>query len=174
MGQFAVMLLLMCIASTRVNCHPPDEVYSWHNLDYNFPNESMRQAITDSGNFVPANNLPVGIAVWNDKMFITVPRWRKGVPSNLNYISMSTNTGTSPKLTAYPSWEANDVHSSGDEVIVSIFRVRVDACDRLWGVDTGIADILGDTKIVRPPRLIVIDLKTDKVSSHFLKLAEME
>ena len=77
---------------------------------------------------------------------------------------MSLGVGDkSPKLTAYPSWEANDVHSASDDVIVSIFRTRVDACDRLWGVDTGVDDILGDLKVVRPPRLIVIDLKTDKV-----------
>ncbi|NP_001154968.1 yellow-f isoform X1 [Nasonia vitripennis] len=155
---------------TAVNCHPPEILYSWDKLDYNFPNESMRMAYIASGDFIQADNLPVGVSVWKDKMFITVPRWKKGVPANLNYIQMSTTTDKSPPLTPYPSWEANDVHSTSNDVIISIFRTRVDACDRLWGVDTGIDDILGDTKIVRPPRLIVIDLKTDQIiRSYTLK-----
>lgn len=69
----------------------------------------------------------------------------------------------SPLLTPYPNLEANYVQSNSNDVIVSIFRARVDACDRLWGIDIGIDDLLGNLKIVRTPRLIVIDLETDKV-----------
>lgn len=47
--------------------------------------------------------------------------------------------------------------------IVSIFRTKVDACDRLWGVDTGVDDILGNATVVQPVRIFVFDLKTDKV-----------
>ncbi|XP_058801873.1 protein yellow-like [Phymastichus coffea] len=155
---------LMALALvTGVACHAPETVYSWDKLDYNFPNESMKQAYIASGDFIQSDNLPLGVAVWKDKMFITVPRWKKGVPANLNYIPMSSANGPSPSLNPYPSWEANDVHSASNDAIISIFRVRVDACDRLWGVDTGIDDILGDTKLVRQPRLIVIDLKTDQI-----------
>ncbi|XP_011504192.1 PREDICTED: protein yellow-like [Ceratosolen solmsi marchali] len=155
---------------TAASCHPPEILYSWDKLDYNFPNESMRMAYIASGDFIQADNLPVGVSVWRDKMFITVPRWKKGVPANLNYISMSESTGKSPQLTPYPKWETNDVHSNNNDVTISIFRTRVDACDRLWGVDTGIDDILGDTKIVRPPRLIVIDLNSNKIiRSYTLK-----
>uniref|UniRef100_A0ABD2XG80 Bee-milk protein n=1 Tax=Trichogramma kaykai TaxID=54128 RepID=A0ABD2XG80_9HYME len=156
-----IMLVLALV--TAVSCHPPEVQYSWDKIDYNFPNESMRQAYTSRGDFIPANNLPVGVATWKDKMFVTVARWKKGVASNLNVIDMSKTTDKSPQLTPYPSWEANDLHSTEDDAIVSIFRIRVDACDRLWGVDTGIEDILGDTKVVRPPRLIVIDLNTEKI-----------
>lgn len=47
--------------------------------------------------------------------------------------------------------------------IINIIRVRVDACDRLWGVDTGVNDILGNNTVIHQPRIIIIDLKTDKV-----------
>lgn len=67
----------------------------------------------------------------------------------------------SPILTPYPNFEANDIHSS--DGLVSIFRVRIDACDRMWGLDTGVDDVLGNYTVVRPMTLIVIDLKTDKV-----------
>lgn len=47
--------------------------------------------------------------------------------------------------------------------IINIIRVRVDACDRLWGVDMGVNDILGNNTVIYQPRIIIIDLKTDKV-----------
>jgi hypothetical protein len=85
--------MFVLVILTAVSCHPPEILYSWDKLDYNFPNESMRMAYIASGDFIQADNLPVGVSVWRDKMFITVPRWKKGVPANLNYISMSESTG---------------------------------------------------------------------------------
>lgn len=55
----------------------------------------------------------------------------------------------------------NDINKV--DSIINIIRVRVDACDRLWGVDTGVDDILGNNTVIRQPRIIIIDLKTDKV-----------
>ncbi|KZC03773.1 Protein yellow [Dufourea novaeangliae] len=104
--------------------------------------------------------MPLGLEVWDDKIFITVPRWKNGVVSNLNYFSKDDKS-KSPKLTPYPNWQTNDIHMPGS--IVSIFRVRTDACGRLWGVDTGIDNILGNTTVVQSVRIFVIDLKTDEV-----------
>ena len=85
--------ILVFAVISAVSCHPPTVQYSWQKLDYKFPNESMRLAYMASGDFIQADNVPVGISVWKNKMFITVPRWKKGVPANLNYISMSETTG---------------------------------------------------------------------------------
>jgi len=64
----------------------------------------------------------------------------------------------SPILTPYPDFDTN-IH--GD--LVSIFRVRIDACDRMWAFDTGINDVLESSEFVQPMKLVVIDLKTNKV-----------
>lgn len=58
-------------------------------MDWEFPSDEMRSDYIKLGKYVPADIAPLGINVWNDKVFITVPRWRKGVPANLNYISLS-------------------------------------------------------------------------------------
>lgn len=67
----------------------------------------------------------------------------------------------SPILTPYPDFQTNNINLP--DGLVSIFRVRIDECDRMWGLDTGVNDILGDSQVVRPMRLIVIDLKTNQV-----------
>lgn len=71
-------------------------------------------------------------------------------------------------MNPYPNFETNDIHSP--DSIVNIFRVRVDECNRLWGIDTGISDIYGNTTVLQPVRIIVIDLKTDKVSNLFIRI----
>ena len=151
--------LLLIAFACLANSHEFETVYTWDVVDFNFPNQSYRDELCSSGNYIPENNMPLGLHVWEDKVFITVPRWKNGVVSNLNYVSKDDKSN-SPKLTPYPSWETNKAYADG---IVSIFRVRSDACGRLWGVDTGIDDILGNTTVVQPIRIIVIDLKTDQI-----------
>ncbi|KAK1127848.1 hypothetical protein K0M31_003339 [Melipona bicolor] len=154
-------ILLLFASLALANCHEVKTVYSWNNVEYNFPVTVDPDTLMSNGEYIPDNNLPLGMEVWEDKIFITVPRWKNGVASNLNYISKNDTSVESPKLIPYPSWEINYINTPNG--IVSIFRVKVDACDRLWGVDTGIDDILGTSRQVRPVRIFVIDLKTDKI-----------
>lgn len=55
------------------------EQYRWQQIDYEYPTEQHRIHALRTGKFIPANNLPVGIEVWNDKLFVSVPRWRPGM-----------------------------------------------------------------------------------------------
>ncbi|XP_058815454.1 protein yellow-like isoform X2 [Topomyia yanbarensis] len=78
-------------------------------------------------------------------------------------------TGTqSPKLKPYPSWNAH--RQMGDEEapeIVSPFRIRADRCGRLWVLDTGVSDILGDLKVQAPTSLLVYDLHNDNLLRRY-------
>lgn len=77
----------------------------------------------------------------------------------------------------YPSWEANKVpkEDCGEEgcklkdnsTIISTFRIQADKCDRLWVLDTGLADILGEGKQVTDNAIVIFDLKTDKLVRRF-------
>lgn len=168
-----------------------EQKYQWKNLEFAWPSESAKEEAITSGRYVAYNNLPLGLDVWNDKIFITVPRWKAGVASSLNYIRISDQK--SPVLVPYPSWEANTIDSddgpkiettggradapkaaktetalADNSTIISTFRIRVDECDRLWVMDTGLADILGNPKQIAPPALVVFDLKTDKLIRRFV------
>lgn len=74
----------------------------------------------------------------------------------------------SPALVPYPNWAANRLPSDnqrsyGDEKIFSASRPSVDACNRLWVVDSGSAN----GKVYTDPQLIVIDLNTDRIVRRF-------
>lgn len=52
--------------------------FSWNVLDWEFPNEQLKSIARQNGDYVPENGLPVGIERWNNKLFVSVPRWRDG------------------------------------------------------------------------------------------------
>jgi hypothetical protein len=60
------------------------------------------------GTYIPENNLPLGLEVWKEKIFISLPRWKKGIPATLTTISMKS-FDKSPKLKPYPSWSWHDL-----------------------------------------------------------------
>lgn len=80
------------------------------------------------------------------------------------------DSNSSPVLIPYPSFEANRLRpnqTNYNSNIVSVFRLKVDVCDRLWFVDTGLIDITGAYNQVIPPRLFIVDLRTDQLIRSF-------
>lgn len=119
-------------------------------------------------NFIQYNNMPMGAMRHKDRIFITLPRRRPGMPATLTYVRSSGARKSSPGLQAYPNFRTNELHVSvikrlsmemflneilffgfvpfslkkpqnqpDSKRIVSVYRSRVDSCNRLWFVDTG-------------------------------------
>ncbi|KAI5740865.1 hypothetical protein M8J76_007995 [Diaphorina citri] len=139
--------------------------FQWRTIDYEYPTEKIRQYAKISKNFIPENNLPVGMEVWRNKLFVTVPRWREGVPSTLNYIPLDSVTSASPNLIPYPSWEANQVPPQPQDqcdTLTTTYRIKADSCDRLWVLDAGTTGLESTTKQICPYAIHVFDLRTDR------------
>lgn len=66
----AFLALIVCsVAAKKL-----EEKYLWKELEFAWPSEEAKQEAIKSGKYVESHNLPLGIEVWKDKMFITVPR----------------------------------------------------------------------------------------------------
>lgn len=92
MARFSLALLLLgCCTSAVWSVNDRlREVFSWRQVDFVFPDQRARQAAIASGEYVQANNMPLGLEVWRDRLFITVPRWKAGVASTLNYVPIGS------------------------------------------------------------------------------------
>ncbi|KAH8325029.1 hypothetical protein KR074_002435 [Drosophila pseudoananassae] len=170
-----------------------EEKFSWKQLAFDWPSPEAEAEAKSNGHYIEENNLPLGVERWQNRIFVTVPRWKAGVAATLNYIDLNS-TEKSPKLHPYPSWEANKlpidvkpqdqktpsggrldadkaqdagVQLKNNSTIISTFRIQVDVCDRLWVLDTGLADILGSPKQITPNSILVFDLKTDTLLRRF-------
>nr|UPO25012.1 yellow-b [Henosepilachna vigintioctopunctata] len=163
MKELIVTILLFSQALTENNL---DVKFQWRELDFMFPSENSRTAAIERGDFIPENNLPLGLEVYENRLFITVPRWKSGVAASLAYIEI-TDSKFTPKLRPYPNWSAHNLNTSTTPEIVSPFRIKADQCGRLWVLDTGLVDLLGDTKILAPARISVYNLKNDSLIRQF-------
>lgn len=144
------------------------EKFSWKYVDYNWHSAEHLRFALERGQYKPENNIILGVERWKNILFVTVPRWRLGVPSSLNYIKLPS-WEKSPKLNPYPSWEVNPLLPYTQEsTIVSTYRVQVDECDRLWVIDNGVDNLLDKPISIVPPAIVIFDLNRHQLIRRFV------
>ncbi|KAG7211984.1 hypothetical protein KM043_011182 [Ampulex compressa] len=157
-------LVLIAITAALCCATPKADVLEtmmqWPLMDYALPYD---RAFLDQ--FRPENVVPSGIEIGWHRIFVSVPRLRAGIPATLNFVPRKLPPGSSPQLQAYPSW---DWHSAGKgdlncSQLISVYRTRLDRCNRLWILDAGVVTSIDDFRPVCPPKLLVFDLQTDQL-----------
>lgn len=78
----SISVLVKCNDNLRV-------AYEWREIDFEYRSVSDRNEAIESKAFVPANVIPVGLEVYQTRLFITLPRWKQGVPASLAYIDIN-------------------------------------------------------------------------------------
>lgn len=68
-----VVIATYCQAS--INPEIFEEVFSCSEVTFDWPNSTALEEALENGDYVPKNNLPLGLDRWKDKLFITVPRY---------------------------------------------------------------------------------------------------
>lgn len=140
----------------------------WNLLSYNL---AWQEDTTNKDYYNPEQIIATGIAVDYNRIYVATPRLFSGVPSTLSTIPRN-DVGDSPVLQAYPNW---GYHSSGrreynctDIGLVSVYRIRLDSCNRLWALDAGVSRSLEDFEVTCPPKILVFDTNTDQVVRRFV------
>ncbi|XP_076243470.1 dopaminechrome tautomerase [Calliopsis andreniformis] len=159
-----LLFILLTGLCYQVDAESLETIAQWPLIDFALPYD---RAFLDQ--YRPENVVPTGIEVAWDKIFISIPRLRAGVPSTLNYIPRNLPLESSPQLQAYPSW---DWHSAGKgdvncSKLISVYRSKIDRCNRLWAVDSGVMTSIDDFMPVCPPKILIFDLQTDQVVRQY-------
>ncbi|XP_037949633.1 protein yellow-like isoform X1 [Teleopsis dalmanni] len=140
-----------------------DLINEWKFLDFEYPTYVERQQAIKNNEFITENNLPLGIDVYKNRLFITTPRWKDGVPASLSYVPYPTNE-RSPALKPYPKWSAHGNTVNPDcTKLISVYRTSIDICGRLWLIDSGIVNALTTFTQLCPPKIVAFDLNTDEL-----------
>lgn len=137
-----------------------DEKYKMENIEQQRPwtsQTTIKPTDDESGRFyIQYNNVPMGVEKVGNRVFITLPRRRHGIPSTLNYVDLSTDSFTrSPALKPYPNLQEA-------RTLTSVYRTRADSCGRLWMVDTGLLELPVNPQQQQPPAIVVYDLRTNR------------
>lgn len=88
----ALLSVLLIAATLLYTAEANDNLrvaYQWKQVDFNYPSASARASAIASGAYIPENVIPVGLEVYKSRLFMTLPRWKAGVPASLVYIDMT-------------------------------------------------------------------------------------
>lgn len=148
---------------TRQFRNPFDVIYEWRQIDFEYSTFLARQRAILNGDFIPINNVPLGVDRYRNRLFVTLPRWKNGIPASLATLPLPA-LDRSPPMRPYPSW---DWHANPEAItpdctrLMSVYRIWVDECDRLWVLDSGVVNATIQINQVCPPKILVFDLRTD-------------
>jgi sugar lactone lactonase YvrE len=129
---------------------------SWTSLEWDWQSmDESRQQWLDSAKFIRDNCALAGVADYERTVYLTVPRWKPGVPATMNTLVHSDN-GV-PLLRPFPSLQDNDPNASEGLKLAYVQSMAV-VGSQMWMIDTGFQNQAAGTFIDGRPRLVVIDL----------------
>ncbi|XP_030766075.1 protein yellow-like [Sitophilus oryzae] len=129
--------------------------YQWVYLNYTWPSPAHYQWAISTKTYIPQNNAPVGIKIYRNLLFVSIPRFREGIPATLTVLDRLTASRTNPLLTPYPSWSANGI--SNCHGLQSIQSMEVDTRGIMWIID----GVRINNLTTCPPKLVLLDLNND-------------
>jgi hypothetical protein len=139
-----------------------ETMFQWNIMEFAFPSQQARAQAIASGQYIPENAAPLGIATSADRIFVSTPRWNLGIPASLSVINLPAFT-QSPALEPYPNWDAHTSTTNPDcSRLLSVYRHTIDECGRLFMIDAGIVNALTNLQQLCPPKIVAYDLNTDQ------------
>ena len=165
------LLVISCTVLTVKGRHPSEVfavIYEWNQLDFLWPDDSSKARFLDSSQFIPENTTISGVKVWGDRLYVTLPRWRRGVPATLASIPLpkpGNYHNPSPKLEPFPSWEMQLVGNCS--ALQNVQNIEIDPTNGyMWVIDSGRIDTQSQRSDNRcPPKIVVFDLISATSSS---------
>ncbi|XP_067005762.2 protein yellow [Anabrus simplex] len=164
--KWCLMLLLVGAACSVQEFR---EEYIWRSLDFAWPNDSSRARALGRMEYQPENNALAGIKVWRDRIYLTVPRWKPGVPATLVFIPASSRG--SPVLQPFPSWDMQTIGNCS--ALQFVQNIDIDTNGQMWVLDSGTVYTMTDHPDTRcPPKLVVLDLQNSMTRPRVLEFPD--
>lgn len=126
--------------------------YQWHYINYTWPSIQSYAIAFKRKDYVPENNAMVGIKFYKDKLYIALPRIRKGTPVTLAQMSTNSSDKTNQLLAPFPSWEMNAQKDCS--TLQNVYSMEIDRRGVMWVLDG--FRVNNFTKC--PPKLVLLDL----------------
>lgn len=82
----AISISLFAIHAMATNL---DLKFQWKTIDFDFESAEKRQEAIQRQTYIPSNVIPVGLDIYKDRLFLSLPRIKPGVPASLAYINLT-------------------------------------------------------------------------------------
>lgn len=153
------MFMITCLSSVKMDEGTrPMLVYKWVTLEFDWPNDTMKQQYITDEDYIPENNAINGIKVYNETVYLTIPKLKKGIPATLTVVH--NNGSDSAILRPYPNWY---MHRKDDcDALYLVQSMEIDPnTGFMWILDTGLVAV-GPVDVAPmdrcPPKLVIYDI----------------
>ena len=122
-----------------------------------------------NGSYIIENNCITGVKVYKGTVYVTVPRWRTGVPSTLNKVV--TDINGNPLLQPYPSLEMQDIKDCN--MLQNIQSMEITPNGKMWILDVGRKyffdpDVNVSVDNSCPPKLWIWDINKNELDRVYV------
>ncbi|OWF45422.1 major royal jelly protein 1-like [Mizuhopecten yessoensis] len=155
------------LSLSQNECNDPQIIHKFTVIDYDWSSDAAREDAIESEEYIPNNNIISGMKVYGDDVYVTVPRWRLGVPATLNKIAVKNGTSV---LQAFPSWDMQELGNC--HALQYVEGMEIDPnTGWMWIIDTGRINFLStdgtETENLCPAKIVVYDINTmEEVTRH--------
>ncbi len=135
-------------------------LYEWRRLNY----EGNAEATED---YDWRNNVLGAVRRYKDSLYLSVPRWRGGVPATLNVVEhvSGTSEAASPLLRPFPDLKMNRI---GDcDAFQNVVALELSPDGRLWVADSGTAAIFAAPVRKCNAKVIAYNLKASPATEVY-------
>jgi hypothetical protein len=139
-----VITMILAIVSTNARLFEEGNgaqiMYKWTKLDFDWPTDLDRQNSIRNRSFIVQNNIITGIKVFQKRVYVSVPRWRQGVPSTLNEVVI--NSKGEAILKPFPNWSMQEIGTCNAFQYVQSMEIDPNT-GQMWIIDTGSTNTKG-------------------------------
>ncbi|XP_069111214.1 protein yellow-like [Argopecten irradians] len=156
------ILSVMYVKEVSSQGHGARIINQWRSLNYSWQSGTFKHFIT-SKEFIIENNIISGVKVLDGNVYVTVPRWKPGVPSTLNKVITDPGNGNESILEPFPNWEMQTVGDCNALQYVQSMEVDPNT-GYMWIIDVGRIDTLTENpQNLCPAKLVIYDVRNQQV-----------
>ncbi|CAG9828884.1 unnamed protein product [Diabrotica balteata] len=112
----------------NTNHHPnritPTTLYEWSYVNFTWNNPEQYTEAINTKRYIPQNLLIGGIRFFENDMYMSLPKYRPGVPATLTVVPKADSKSTNVLMTPFPSWEKND--DSDCDNLQNVLGIEID------------------------------------------------
>lgn len=142
-------------------CHKTfQKIFEWKTIDVQWETDEEQKSAVEHFEYIATNNYLATVKFWKDKMYLTIPRWKDGVPVTLGVTSATpVKNETAPKLKPFPDDDMQKLDNCYAFQLVN--SIEIDPKGRMWVLDNGRPHTLRKFQVDCPARLVILDLENN-------------
>lgn len=142
--------------------------FEWAFYNFTWPSVAMYQSYLKNGLYIPQNNVVSGMKVYENTVYLSLPKFRNGAPVTLAAYPKNSSVTTNVLLKPYPNWDMNLGRSCSS--LQSVQGMEIDTAGIMWVID---GNRMFNLTHGCPGKLILLDLNDGGKVVHVHVLSDL-